>query len=67
MSSSFGGGGNGRDRDGPSGAPTPSRAGGGRAGATKKSKKNTPAAAMEDSETDGREAKKARTSFGARK
>ncbi|KAL2174714.1 histone acetyltransferase subunit NuA4-domain-containing protein [Thermothelomyces heterothallicus CBS 202.75] len=64
MSSSFGNG------NGPSGAPTPtSAAGGGRANAPKKSKRNTPAAAAgaEDSETDGREAKKVRTSFGARK
>ncbi|AEO53214.1 hypothetical protein MYCTH_2294249 [Thermothelomyces thermophilus ATCC 42464] len=64
MSSSFGNG------NGPSGAPTPtSAAGGGRANASKKSKRNTPAAAAgaEDSETDGREAKKVRTSFGARK
>ncbi|EAQ93602.1 hypothetical protein CHGG_01837 [Chaetomium globosum CBS 148.51] len=53
--------------------------GGGRSGpSSKKSKKNTPAAAVaaaavggnagvEDSETDGRETKKVRTSFGARK
>ncbi|KAL2155109.1 hypothetical protein VTH82DRAFT_3785 [Thermothelomyces myriococcoides] len=63
VSSSFG--------NGPSGAPTPtSAAGGGRGGNTsKKGKRNTPAAAAgaEDSETDGREAKKVRTSFGARK
>ncbi|KAL2144420.1 hypothetical protein VTI28DRAFT_9157 [Corynascus sepedonium] len=72
MSSSFGNG------NGPSGAPTPTSAtggGGGRSTAPKKSKKNTHAAAVaaaagagaEDSETDGREAKKVRTSFGARK
>ncbi|KAL2165469.1 hypothetical protein VTH06DRAFT_767 [Thermothelomyces fergusii] len=65
MSSSFGNG------NGPSGAPTPTSAAaaGGRANASKKGKRNTPAAApgAEDSETDGREAKKARTSLGARK
>ncbi|KAK3904317.1 histone acetyltransferase subunit NuA4-domain-containing protein [Staphylotrichum tortipilum] len=62
MSSTFGGG-----RDGPSGAPTPNSAGGGggRTGALKKSSKKN--AAAEDSETDGRETKKVRTSFGARK
>ncbi len=72
MSSTFGGG----NRDGPSGAPTPSSTGGGgggRAGTSKKGKKMTAAqaaaaaAAGEDSETDGRETKKVRTSFGARK
>jgi chromatin modification-related protein EAF6 len=63
MSSTFGGA-----RDGPSGAPTPNSAGGGggRTGALKKSSKKN-AAGPEDSETDGRETKKARTSFGARK
>lgn len=65
MSSTFGG----NNRDGTSGAPTPSSTaggvGGGRAGPSKKGKKVT--AAAEDSETDGREAKKVRTSFGARK
>lgn len=62
MSSTFGGG-----RDGPSGAPTPNSAGGGggRTGQLKKSSKKN--AAAEDSETDGRETKKVRTSFGARK
>ncbi|KAL2125326.1 hypothetical protein VTJ04DRAFT_1691 [Mycothermus thermophilus] len=70
VSSSFAG----REKDGPSGAPTPNSsgaaagAGGGRTGgggASKKGKKHGPGA--EDSETDGREAKKARTNFGARK
>jgi chromatin modification-related protein EAF6 len=62
LSSTFGGG-----RDGASGAPTPNSTGGGggRSGTSKKGKKIT--AAAEDSETDGRETKKVRTSFGARK
>ncbi|KAL1843747.1 hypothetical protein VTJ49DRAFT_128 [Mycothermus thermophilus] len=69
VSTSFGG--DPKARDGPSGAPTPNSTataagGGGRGGgASKKGKKH--AAGAEDSETDGREAKKARTSFGARK
>ncbi|KAH6634092.1 histone acetyltransferase subunit NuA4-domain-containing protein [Chaetomium sp. MPI-SDFR-AT-0129] len=73
MSSTFGG------RDGPSGAPTPTSAtgggsGGGRSNAHKKKKSTAAAAAAaaaaagnEDSETDGRDTKRARTSFGARK
>ncbi|KAL2270912.1 hypothetical protein VTJ83DRAFT_283 [Remersonia thermophila] len=74
VSSSFGGGEGRAGRDGPSGAPTPNSTatgggggggGGGRGGASKKGKKHL--AGAEDSETDGREAKKARTNFGARK
>lgn len=62
MSSSFGG----NRGDGPSGAPTPTSAtgGGGRAGASKRSKKGGSAAVADDSETDSRETKKVRTSFG---
>ncbi|KAK4234835.1 histone acetyltransferase subunit NuA4-domain-containing protein [Achaetomium macrosporum] len=73
MSSSFGNNGGGA-----SSAPTPASAsgagGGGRAATSKKNKKSggavaaaAAAAAAEDSETDGRETKKVRTSFGARK
>ncbi|KAL2127820.1 hypothetical protein VTI74DRAFT_10121 [Chaetomium olivicolor] len=76
MSSSFGGGNNNNNnsRDGASGAPTPtSTTGGGRSNTSKKSKKSgaaavaAAAAGAENSETDGRETKKVRTSFGARK
>ncbi|KAL2259389.1 hypothetical protein VTK26DRAFT_6963 [Humicola hyalothermophila] len=69
MSSGFG------NRDGASGAPTPTSAtgggggGGGRSNTAKKNKRNAAAAsaAGEDSETDSRDTKKVRTNFGARK
>ncbi|CCC11578.1 unnamed protein product [Sordaria macrospora k-hell] len=53
------------NKDGASSAPTPTSATTGKVNNSKKKKATTSGAGVEDSETDSRETKKARTNFGA--
>ncbi|KAL0474502.1 histone acetyltransferase subunit NuA4 domain-containing protein [Neurospora intermedia] len=53
------------NRDGASSAPTPTSATAGKANSKKKKAATSGGAGVEDSETDSRETKKARTNFGA--